>query len=385
MSDSTEVTACRLCSGELRVALCLGGSPLANEYQDGPEQGEEFPLCMMQCTACKHYQLGVSVNPERLFREYAYESGLTETFRAHLETLAKLLVDRFKPERVLEIGCNDGTLCELINEQPGDAASWGVEPCKRLADLVSAKGIPVWNEFWPIACEPAHESCVVGFFDLIVANNVFAHVPDIRPFTEAIRDALKPDGVFVFEAQYLFEQARKLLIGNVYHEHLDYWTLTALIPFLKRCGLNLFDVQLINTYGGSIRGFASKDERAATPLVDFMLSAEAEMKIRPEWRLMHARDVVRNYMSGMSGDLYGYGCPAKATTLISLSGQAHRFRALFDDATAKIGRYSPHGIPILPGSALLDMQPARVLLFSGNFADEIKARFPGYNGEWVLV
>jgi SAM-dependent methyltransferase len=376
VSDSTEVTACRLCSGELRVALCLGGSPLANEYQDGPEQGEEFPLCMMQCTTCKHYQLGVSVNPERLFREYAYESGLTETFRAHLETLAKLLVDRFKPALVLEIGSNDGHLLRSLHSH--GVRSIGIEASERLVQLANAQKLCCIQGFWPAQRYTEQPN-------LIVANNVFAHVPDVRGFTEAVRDALKPDGVFVFEVQYLFEQARKLLIGNVYHEHLDYWTLTALIPFLKRCGLNLFDVQLINTYGGSIRGFASKDERAATPLVDFMLSAEAEMKIRPEWRLMHARDVVRNYMSGMSGDLYGYGCPAKATTLISLSGQAHRFRALFDDATAKIGRYSPHGIPILPGSALLDVQPERVLLFSANFEWEIKARYPGFKGEWVLV
>ena len=251
---------CRLCnSSDLREVLDLGETPLANELCDSQEAAqaqETFPLYLAQCQTCKHVQLPVVVDPERLFSHYVYESGTA--FGAHLADFAKNVHAR-PGSFVVEIGSNDGTL--LAKYKARGCEVLGIDPARNIADIAETRnGVPTIREFfskktlgnWNLAGRKA---------DLVLALNVFAHADDLRSIADGVHALLSDGGSFVFEVGYLPTMLDRAIYRVIYAEHLSYHTLKPLISFFERAGLELYDAELVETQGGSVRGFVRKIQR----------------------------------------------------------------------------------------------------------------------------
>ncbi len=216
-----ERKTCRLCDAPVALALALKPSPLANRYTSEPETQERYPLDLMQCTGCGHAQLGAVVSPAVLYADYRYRSGTSEAFRAHLEALAREL-SAVRSGFVVEIGSNDGTLLKAF-EALGHP-TLGVDPAGTyncLPECFSAAMVPEIIDAF-------------GQPEIIVANNVLAHIDDLRGTLKAIKALLSPTGIFVFEVQYLPDLISGQRFDLIYHEHLDYHHFYPLRLFLER-------------------------------------------------------------------------------------------------------------------------------------------------------
>lgn len=373
-----ERRTCRLCgSGSLERALELTPTPLANNFLARPGEQPCYPLDMMLCGNCSHAQLGVVVDPEALFREYLYASATFEeppdwhpvvrSFRAY----AGEMVERFGPHSVLDIGSNDGTLMREFRRF--GCRVMGVDPAR----TVAPKGLEVVTEFLTpdVARQIVSDH---GHFDLVTANNVFAHIDDLGGAVDAARELLAPKGVLVVQVSYLYDVVRNGYFDTIYHEHLDYHTVGPLVDFFSRHGLQVFDVQHVGLYGGSIRLFVSKPGGEVLATVGEAISFEKvqgleslatydSLRRRIEW----SRSAL---LSRLPEQVIGFGAPAKLTTLMYHWGLgAERVPLVVDDTPMKQGRYTPGtNIPIRDTSSLMDGEP--VLVFAWNCADAIRER-----------
>jgi SAM-dependent methyltransferase len=395
---------CRLCSAQLpeERILDLGETALANELKSTRAESltqDKFPLYLVQCKACGHVQLPVVVDPERLFpADYPYESGTTETFRDHLWRQAQWLDDLLpRHARVLEIGSNDGTLLGYLRKLGHYVV--GIDPAEGVATKARDAGIPteIAHFSFGVACRLA---ATYGPFDLVVANNVFAHVDDLSSFTEGVAHVLKPGGAFVFEVGYFPRVCERGLLGTCYHEHLSCHSLRPLIPFLKARGLYVEHAREIDSQGGSLRALARKptdgDLAGRWSLPTWQPRAVVEQLDRDLYDPLalddHRRDLVAKTCVVLDALLAGkrvcgYGAPAKLTTLLAATGLgADELECVFDDNPRKVGKYTPGtGVPIVASSDLAERKPDVLVCFSSNFIDEIKRKHPDFAGEWVVL
>lgn len=378
---------CRIClCHELRTILDLGNTPLANEFPTEPTQQERYPLYIAQCDACGHVQLPVSVDPETLFRHYTYRSDTSPAYREHLSKAARALANLAQGGLVLEIGSNDGTM--LREFQGLGCKVLGVEPAKNLADDANSRGIPTENRFWS-SYAADHLAAEHGLASVVVANNVYAHVPNIRDFTAGVALALKDGGTFAFEVGYAPDQLGKGLFSVIYHEHTSYHHLAPLIRLLEANGLHLYDAHRVPTQGGSVRCYAVKGK-----FPDTLRSWELRRLLAEEVESMKSLGDLQNQILGMKArirsavseheNVAAYGAPARMTTIVYAAGLTD-IACVFDDNPEKIGRFTPgRNWPVVSSSELMERNPSALVLFSANFKAEIQSRFPGWRGEWIV-
>lgn len=378
---------CRLCgSTDLTQVLSFGETPMANAYLssadlDTPEL--HTPLVVNACNACKLVQLRDVIDPEILFSNYLYVSGTSPVFVAHFADYAKTVAKRFAlsgDSLVVDIGSNDGVL--LSHFKKLGKRILGIDPAQNIAVEATGNGIPTIAEFFTpgtargIAVEHGKAS-------VITANNVFAHTDDVVGFIESVKELLRPDGVFIFEAQYLKDLIEKNLFDMVYHEHLCYYHLTPLVPFFQRLGLRIFDVEQVSTHGGSIRVYVGWDDspHKTSERVGHMMSGEAALNNVSTYHAFAKRiDAIgkklRLFLEGFRREgkrVVGYGAPAKATTLcyaLGIDGKTLEY--IVDDSPLKQGLYMPGThIPIKPSATLYADEPDACLILAWNFADSI--------------
>lgn len=388
----TEKDTCRLCNSEnLRLILSLRPTPLANSYAETRQEAEALPLIPLdlnECTDCLHIQLGVVVSAPQLFRDYLYVSGTSSIFRKHFREYADSMMQWIPAERplVVDIGSNDGTLLKYFLDQ--GCAVQGIDPARNVAELATENGIPTLPEFFSKdACDwiLAHH----GQADLVTANNVCAHVDDLRSLMDNVRHLLKPSGVFSFEVSYLLDVEENLLFDTIYHEHLDYHKVTSLVPFLKSCGLTLVDVKRVPSHGGSIRCIAVKSEssnqKASAALQDYLDEEEAhrgkeDMGLAGfAGRISILAQELQFQLSNSvhsQREVWGFGAPAKATTLMhQLELNSNSIAQIVDDSPLKVGRFMPgSGIPIVSADELVSGQPTKIVILAWNFAEAIADR-----------
>lgn len=395
MADYHIRTDCRLCFGPLERLLDLGYTPLANEYPEQPGLQDEFPLFLSRCQHCGHVQLPVVVNPERLFRNYAYQSGTSPVFRAHLREFAQDTMPHHPrqdgPPLIVDIASNDGTLLSEF-EALGPCKLLGVDPARNLAAQALEKGIATITEFFT----PSLARDIVrdrGKAHLITALNVCAHVDDLNSFMAGVAELLHDDGMFVMEVGYLPDVIERGLYRVVYHEHLSYHNLASLFPFLRKHGLYLTHAHRVPSQGGSIRAYVRRTPSG--PLEkDFYDLRSAET---PE-ALNVQRLVTRMGQDGfklhkaikslrLGQTVCGYGAPAQlTTTCYALGIMRDDIAFIVDDNPLKQGRFTPgRHIPILPPSALYERKPDACVIFSANFSEDIRARHREYRGEWIEI
>lgn len=390
MSNASTVRSrsdCRLCgSTDLVEAFSFGETPPANAYlASGDLDTPEIfaPLVVNACNACKLIQLRDVVDPEVLFSNYLYVSGTSPVFVAHFASYAETVVEKFSLKRdsfVIDVGSNDGVL--LSHFKKLGMKILGIDPAKNIAAEATKNGIPTTAKFF--TPETARSIAAEhGKASIITANNVFAHTDNVESFVEAVKELLLPDGIFVFEAQYLKDLIEKNLFDMVYHEHLCYYHLTPLVPFFKRLGLRIFDVEQVPTHGGSIRVYVGWDDgpHRTSENITRMLSEESALNTASTYRAFAERingigEKLRALLGGFrkaKKRVVGYGAPAKATTLcyaLGIDGETLEY--IVDDSPLKQERYMPGThILIKAPSFLYTDKPDVCLILAWNFADSI--------------
>jgi len=379
---------CRSC-GHRNIAqvLDLGRLPLANalltaDELDQPE--DSFPLALYFCPQCTLVQIGETVPPERLFRDYAYVTSFSDTMVEHARVLVETLIVRRglgPASQIIEIASNDGYLLQFYRQR--GIPVLGIEPAANIAELaVKTKGIPTLVEFFDE--QLGRRLTAEGqSADVVHAHNVFAHVPDPNGFIVGLRHVLKPGGVAVIEVPYVRDLVARLEFDTIYHEHFSYYSLSAVDALCRRHGLMVCDVELLPIHGGSLRLFVARGGAPASARVADLLAEEktAGLLALDYYRDFSARvAALRQQLLALLRRLKGegrriaaYGASAKGSTLMNAFGIDGRLvEFVVDRSDLKQGRYTPgNHLPIMPPQALLERRPDYVLLLTWNFADEI--------------
>jgi SAM-dependent methyltransferase len=397
--------ACRSCgqAGLLSV-LSLGETPLANSLPaaDSPEGGEPtFPLELVFCPACTLVQITETVPPEVLFRDYLYFSSFSDTMLRHAEALVGevLRERRLGPDSLAaEVASNDGYLLQFYVR--AGVPVLGIEPALNVARVaIEERGIRTVTEFF--GEELGRELAARGErADVLHANNVLAHVADLNGFVRGVRHFLKDGGMAVIEAPYVKDLADRCEFDTIYHEHLCYFSLTALERLFRRHELQVTGAERVPIHGGSLRlrvqhaGAAEPNGEVRRLLeeeqawgvgdVDFYRAFAARVEqLKGELRAALAE------LKGRGARLAAYGAAAKGSTLLNyfqIGRETLDFVA--DRSTYKQGRYMPGvRLPIRPPEALLGEGPDYVLLLAWNFADEIleqQAEYRRRGGRFII-
>jgi len=389
---------CRHCGEIADIVLAdLGEMPVANDYVTDPVAGQPDPAVGLKVVVCRDCRLAQTVDLKAasdLFREdYAYFSSASSGWVAHARTYVEAMVERFELDersRHVELASNDGYLLQFSKAK--GLKVLGVEPCRSVADAASALDIETRVEFFgqEYAATLAEEGWDA---DLITANNVFAHVPDVNDFARGIRDLLKPRGVATIEVQHLMRLMQSNQFDTIYHEHFSYYSLFAALRVFGAAGLRVFDVEELPTHGGSLRYYvcrADADHRE-TPAVARVLEAELAFGIdRDETytafsaKIAALRQSLRDLLLGLKAEgksIAAYGAPAKGTTLLNYCGIGREvIDFTVDKAASKQGRMIPGvRIPIRSPEALHDAKPDYVVILPWNLRDEIISQL----GEWT--
>jgi SAM-dependent methyltransferase len=395
---------CRSCNaGGLIPVLDLGRTPLANsllttEQLDMPEA--DYPLEVVMCPACTLVQITESVPPEILFRDYLYFSSFSDTMLSHAEALVnQVLAERQLDGQSLavEIASNDGYLLQFYKR--GGVPVLGIEPARNVAQVAEQeRGIRTITEFFGAALArdlAGRGECA----DVLHANNVLAHVADLNDFVIGVRNLLKPEGVAIIEVPYVKDLLDRCEFDTIYHEHLCYFSFTALAVLFRRHELQITAVERIAIHGGSLRITAGHNGSSRDREVDMLLEEEQRWGVAGAqfYRSFAARvERLKNDLGGLLAEakskgarIAAYGAAAKGSTLLNyfkIGRETIDFIA--DRSTYKQGRYLPGvHIPIVETDRLLTEMPDYVLLLTWNFAAEIleqQAEYRRRGGRFIL-
>lgn len=384
---------CRHCRKPLEhVFLDLGFAPPSNAYltvQDLQEPELYFPLKLFVCDQCWLVQTQDFNRADELFNaDYAYFSSTSKGWLAHARDYCAMITQRLKlgaGSFVIELAANDGYL--LKNFVAAGIPCLGIEPTASTAHAARAIGIPVREEFFGETLGRSLAADGQGA-DLIIGNNVYAHVPDINDFTAGMKAALKPGGTITLEFPHVMELIAHNQFDTVYHEHFSYLSLYTVSQVFAAAGLRVFDVEQLPTHGGSLRiyGCHADDARANTDAVTRILAAEdmAGLRALPAYRdFQRKADKVKDDFLAFlieqkraGARVAAYGAAAKGCTLLNYAGvKTDLIDFVCDAAAAKQGKFLPGShIPILPPAAIMDHKPDIIAILPWNIAAEVKAQ-----------
>jgi SAM-dependent methyltransferase len=400
----SKISKCRSCSeSHLVDVLDLGNMPLANSLitRDNLEKSEErFPLKLVICMGCTLLQITETVSPEKLFKNYVYFSSFSDTMLAHAKSLAEELISRKglnAKSLVVEIASNDGYL--LKNFVAAGIPVLGVEPAENVAKVAQKAGVTTIPDFFS---SKLAESLVKEDrkADVMFANNVMAHVPEINDIVAGIAKLLKYDGLFVMETPYFKPFLEKLEFDTIYHEHLFYYSATALSHLFNRHGLEIVDLQFHSIHGGSARVFVGHTgKNPIAPIVPQVLKDEKEWGIFSiekynyfAAKVTELRSELKNYLAKIKGEgksIAAYGAAAKGSTLLNSIGVGtDTIDFVVDRSPHKQGMFTSGGkIPILSPDALLEKRPDYLLILAWNFSSEIIKQTNAYEkagGKYII-
>jgi SAM-dependent methyltransferase len=382
---------CRHCAAGLdRVCLDLGSAPPSNAYlSEAALRAPEvwYPLRLLVCERCWLVQTEDHAGREALFGDdYAYFSSFSSSWLAHAEAYVRAMRERFALTReslVCEVAANDGYLLRYVRD--AGIPCYGVEPTASTAKAARALGLDIVERFFGV--ELARELAATGRqVDLVAANNVLAHVPDINDFVRGFAALLKPDGVATFEFPHLLRLLRENQFDTVYHEHYSYLSLTTVKRIFASHGLAVFDVEEHPTHGGSLRVFAQRSDtgrRAVGDAVARVLRDEAAAGLATaagydgfQARIDKVKDDFTAFLieARRAGrKVAAYGAAAKGNTLMNYAGVRPDLIAFVVDRNpAKQGQYMPGSrIPIVAEERLRDAQPDDIVILPWNLRDEV--------------
>ena len=381
---------CRFCGAQLQHTFVdLGMSPLANSYVKNDEANRMepfYPLHVFVCSACLLVQLEEFTSPQSIFGDYAYFSSFSESWLDHARRYVEGITERLsldKRHRVIEIASNDGYLLQYFVQK--GVPVLGVEPAANVAKVARKKRIPTIVKFFGV--KTARELAKAGKrSDLLIGNNVLAHVPNINDFVGGLKIALKPKGVVTMEFPHLMRLMAENQFDTIYHEHFSYWSLLAVERVFSKHGLELFDVEEIPTHGGSLRIFACHADDRSKPiekrLLDLRDLEEREGFGKLDHYLSFSNQVVQTKMKLLQflieaktrrKSVVGYGAPAKGNTLLNYCGIRTDFLDYtVDRSPYKQGHLLPGvRIPICSPEKIRETKPDYVLILPWNIQAEV--------------
>ncbi len=400
-----QASACRHCGAALsRTFVDLGATPAANSYLHGADlaRAESFlPLRALVCESCLLVQLEQFLTPEELFGDYAYFSSYSDSWLAHAERYAEAMIHRFglgDDGLVIEVASNDGYLLQFFDQR--GVGILGIEPAANVAEVAAEKGVPTLVQFFGTECARrlAREGTTA---DLLIANNVLAHVPNVNDFVNGLRLLLEPDGVITAEFPHLLQLMRGNQFDTIYHEHFSYFSLLTVERIFAAHGLKIFDVDELTTHGGSLRIYACHEtlNRRTSESVARARAGERQAGLdQPETYDGFARQVNRvkrnllSFLISAKADgktIVGYGAPAKGNTLLNFCGIGTDFLDYtVDRSPHKQGMFLPGTrIPIRAPDAIAETRPDYVLILPWNLKDEIvaaNAHIRDWGGRFVV-
>ena len=388
-AEARPVTACRACGGPLGTTMVdLGVTPLANSYlraSDLARPEPRYPLRVVVCEGCLLVQLDHLVDGATIFSDYAYFSSYSDTWLRHARRYVGEVIDRFcldGSSRVIEVASNDGYLLRYFAERGIPAL--GIEPAANVAAAAVAAGIETRVEFFTSAA--AARLVREGIrANLLVANNVLAHVQELNDFIRGVAMVLEPDGVATFECAHLLRLIEERQFDTIYHEHCSYFSLLSASRVFEANGLTVFDVKELPTHGGSLRLFVqhSSGPYPIAPAVDALRTTErsAGLDLPETYQTFsdaseQVRKDLRAFLCGVRSAgkrVAAYGAPAKGNTLLNFCGVGRDLiEVTVDRSPHKQGCYLPGThIPVLPPEALRDVRPDYLLVLPWNLKDEI--------------
>ena len=393
---------CRNCASPLSMTFAdLGRQPPSNALLTDPDQSETiYPLHAYVCEKCWLVQLPELVPPNEIFNErYAYFSSNSKGFLAQCEDYAKrmaLMLSFSERSHVVEIASNDGYLLQYFKNMGIDVL--GIEPSANVARVAAYKGILTHIAFFGVKVAKRHKQA-----DLIIANNVFAHVPDIHDFTEGLRILLRKDGVITIEFPWLLNLINDQQFDTIYHEHFSYFWLHAAVAILAAHDLKIIRVEKLPNLGGSLRLFVThysnkreRDDSVAEILLEESAFGYDKGRLYVDFarRLADRKSELLEFFvqaRNARKTVGGYGAPAKATVLLNYCGIGTEFLPYTVDTTLfKQGKYIPGvGVPIFNEDHLFDDRPDYVLLFPWNLRTEIEnkigERVRAWGGKFVTA
>ena len=378
------ITNCRICdSSKIDSILSLGNQPLANALREAGDSTEEIyiPLEIIRCDNCTAVQLSVNVDPDIMFKEYFWVTGTTKTATDHLEKLSTYISKRCikRNPSLLEVGSNDGSLLKILKERDFGQL-YGVDPAKNIVDLINEPEIIFYTDFFNYSFTKNFTESN-GNVDIVVARNVFSHVPDLVNCLKGVANLLTEDGLFVVE----FHEATKILTeihyDSIYHEHTFYHSIKSISEAAKIAGLNPFDIEISPISGGSfILFFSKKLKEKTTSLIGYEISENKSGVLTiQKWQEFAKKSLknledVREYLNKNSGrKICGFGASARSSTLVNAIGnECLNIVGIADNNSLKQGKVSPGmHLQIESPRKLIVSDIDIVVVFPFNFEKEI--------------
>ena len=378
---------CRVCGRkDLKEVLSLGMSPLANSLlKDKNEEENLYPLELNFCPNCFNCQLSFTVPATQMFDDYLYVSSTNQTFRNHFSNMADRFIQEFglnQESFVLDIGSNDGVFLAPLKEN--GIKILGVDPAENLVNLANSNGLETLHGFFDnkITDEIIASK---GRADIVTAFNVFAHADDLKSIAQNVFKVLKDSGIFIIEVQYLLDTIKDLTFDNIYHEHVNYWSVHTLQFFFHSLDLQLVKVEHVNTHGGSIRAFISAKKEAETDSsVEDFIAKEKQFGLDNFATLKQFASSISDLknttnnkikeLKSQGKSIVGYGSPAKATTVLNYYGiDNESIDYIIEDNKLKHNRFLPGmKIPIMSKTDAIKSPPDYILVLAWNFLEDIK-------------
>jgi SAM-dependent methyltransferase len=399
-ASTAAIPTCRFCGCALHHTFTdLGMSPLCETFLEAEElaRAETFyPLRVLVCEQCFLVQLQEFVSPQHIFSEYAYFSSYSDSWLLHAKNYVGNMIDRFQLDQdslVVELASNDGYLLQYFVAHAIPVL--GIEPAANVARVAMQKGVPTLVKFFGV--ELAQELARDGTqADLIAANNVLAHVPDLRGFVAGMKALLKPHGVITVEFPHLMRLMEDNQFDTIYHEHFSYFSFSTFTEILRSLGLTVFDVEELPTHGGSLRIFARHDSDSSHPVTERV----RELTIREEAAGFKRMETYRSFEAQVwrckrniltflidakeaGKSIVGYGAPGKGNTFLNYCGMRTDFIDYTVDRNPyKHGRFLPGThIPVFHPDKIRETRPDYVLILPWNLKDEI-AKQLSFVREW---
>jgi len=401
-----KVNSCRFCDAPLtQIFVDLGMLPLSNAFVKPDNLNDPEPLYPLQVFVCKKcflVQLKEFESPNNIFGDYAYFSSYSESWLKHAENYANTMIERFgfnSNGQILEIASNDGYLLQYFKKK--GIPILGIEPAGNIAKVAEQKGIPTIVKFFSV--KTANELLKKGKkADLIVGNNVLAHVPNLNDFVEGMRILLKPNGVITMEFPHLLQLIQKNQFDTIYHEHFSYFSLLTVEKVFSSHNLTIFDVEEINTHGGSLRIFArhtKNDIFRVSERVPKLMAKENQFGLTDistytkfSDKVKAVRQRLREFFITAKNEgkkIVCYGAAAKGNTLLNYCGIGTDFvDYVVDLSPYKQGLFLPGThIPITKPEKIRDTKPDYLVILPWNLKDEIinqMSYIRNWNGKFVI-
>ena len=390
---------CRFCNSSLEHTFAdLGLSPLANAYVSYEYSKREtffYPLYAKVCSRCFLVQAEAFSSPEQMFNDYKYFSSNSKSWLKHTKDYVQMVTGRLNLDAntlVVEIASNDGYLLQYFNE--AGVPNYGVEPAHDAARKARVKGIEVVCEYFGdrLACQLSAEK---GKVDLLIGNNVLAHVPDINDFVTGMKTLLKPAGTITMEFPHLLNLIKQVQFDTIYHEHFSYFSLNTVAEIFLKHGLMIYDVERLETHGGSLRIYATHADNGfkINSSVDDLKKEETDYGLRDlgiytqfQAKINHIKYTSISKLSSIKLEgksIIAYGAAAKGTTFLNYCGIGKDyFEYIVDVTPEKQGLFLPGTlIPIVDESYIERLKPDYIAILPWNWKEEIINRL-SFTREW---